>query len=228
MKKLIWESSFFKQYCAELENFREDFDKKKALSYNWIQSKVLIDDNDKIHYLEKNGFLFEGLKLTFNKTINNKYSHDKKNITIRESVKSDTKYVQKIAKSVLPEKSRFISVVGKKKTTNFYSHWVTKSIAHDFDDICYVAETHNNQIAGFITLKYIDKSSAQIGLLAVSIDFQKHSIASMLLAYCEKLLFKKGIKKLRVATEGKNIVAHRFFIKNKFNIKKIECWFYRK
>ncbi len=229
MKNLAWESFFFNQQCGEFNNFREDFNSKKALSYDWIQSKTSINANHEIHFLEKNGFLFEDLKLTFDKILcKHNSDHSNINITIRESFNNDIEQAQKIAKSVLPEKSRFISIVGKTKTADFYSEWIKKSITHDFDHKAYVALDKRAQILGFITLKYIDKLSAQIGLLAVSNDFQKRSIASNLLSYCERLLLKEGIKNLRVSTEGKNIAAQRFYIKNKFNINKIECWFYRK
>ena len=229
MKKLIWESCFFNQPCGELDNFNEDFDGQAASKYDWLQSKVLIDSEEKIHFLEKNGFLFEDLKLTFDKILIGDESHDvNKDVIIKEASKSDIKQVQEISKSVLPEKSRFVSVVGDRKTSDFYAEWSAKSIAHDFDDVCYVAETHSGQIAGFITLKYIGVLYAKIGLLAVSADFQKRSIASMLLRYCEHFLVSKGINNLSVATEGKNIAAQRFYIKNKFNISTIECWFYKK
>lgn len=229
MKKLIWESSFFNQSCGELDKFNGDFDAKVASTYDWLQSKISIDSEGKIHFLEKNGFLFEDLKLTFDKTLtDNEAQNINKDFIVKEGTNSDIEQVQKISKSVLPEKSRFVSVVGKDRTADFYAEWSAKSIAHDFDDICYVAVTQDDQAVGFITLKYMDASSAQIGLLAVSADFQKRSIASMMLSYCERLLVAKGIINLSVATEGKNIAAQRFYIKNKFNIRKIECWFYKK
>lgn len=230
MKKLTWESSFFKQSCGELNDFREGFDANKTFSFDWVQSRVPIDARENIHYLESHGFLFEDLKITFDKTLNEDIvPSDNNKILIREGVKSDIKQVQQIAKSVLPDKSRFVSVVGKNKTADFYSEWSEKAINHEFDDVCYVVvPPDSSQIAGFMTLKFLNGTTAQIGLLAISLNFQKLSLASMMLSYCEHLLARKGIKNLIVSTEGKNIAAQRFYIKNKFNVKEIECWFYRK
>jgi dTDP-4-amino-4,6-dideoxy-D-galactose acyltransferase len=227
MKKLTWESNFFNQCCGEINNFTESFDINKASSFDWLQAKASISEEEKIHYLESNGFLFEDLKLTFEKKLANNIKTPRESVSIREAVNSDIDHVQLIAQSVLPEKSRFLSLTGKKKTADFYSEWARKSITQDFDNVCYVALV-NNQIIGFVTLKYIDNFSAQIGLLAVTQQYQKRSTGTYLLSYCEQALIKKGFEKLFVSTAGKNIAAQNFYINNHFNISSIECWFYRK
>ena len=83
------------------------------------------------------------------------------------------------------------------------------------------------EIAGFATYKKISRSDSSIGLIATSKKFQNKGIGSKLILKCLDFAHSQKRKTLLVGTEGKNIAAQNFYIKNGFKIKKIESWYYK-
>lgn len=97
-----------------------------------------------------------------------------------------------------------------------YNSWITKSILSD--DIKVYGYTHQNKLAGFITLssKY---NAADIGLIAVDQNLRGQNIGSKLLVMSDIYAEQKGLQEISVNTQLKNYLAVRFYLKNGFKIK---------
>jgi dTDP-4-amino-4,6-dideoxy-D-galactose acyltransferase len=167
LQQLKWESNFFQLECAELLPSRIPINNRNFERYEWVQGKCFIQENKQIKFFENNGFHFEDLRITFQKKISKPLQKHKKNkIDVVEATKKESKEIEEIAKVLFVDRSRFVSLVGKTKTSEFYAEWVKNAIIGSFDDVCYFLRI-NNDIAGFATVKYVDKKSARIGLLRV-------------------------------------------------------------
>lgn len=114
----------------------------------------------------------------------------------------------------------------RKKVSELYRSWVERSVEGKFDDCCFVVEAKGKAV-GFATYKRVGAKSSAIGLIAVSNGMQGLGIGSKLISKCLDFAYKEGRKTLLVATEGKNIPAQNFYLKNGFKIEKIESWYYK-
>jgi len=235
VEKLHWDSEFFNNGIANLDlktnsllstNKLINFVKQNNIKF--IQCLCDIKDIKNINLIEKSGFSFYDLRISFSvniqKTLPKSISKD---FIIREAVSSDKIKIQEIS-STLVNDSRFLYYADEIKVKEFYNVWVENAINKTFDNICYIiAEKRNNEISGFVTLKYVSKTIYQVGLIAVKEKFQNQSIGSFLLNYLYSKCNLEKIEELNVVTEGRNLAAINFYIKNSFKINKIESWYYK-
>lgn len=221
MTKLIylkWESEFFNKKVFLLKQFQEDISKNK-LKYDLIESSVKLDEKEKIKFLEKNDFKLEELSIKFKKKIEENYEI---NFEYQKADKEDIKNLINFSKFFI--QSRF-NIFGKEKVIEFYSEWIRNSILGSFDDVCFFLKD-NNKIIGLITLKNLDFNEIRIGLIVVHKDFQRKGIGKKLLMIAEDYCIKNKKINLFVTTQGTNIKAQNFYIKNGFFVSNINVWYY--
>lgn len=224
VQKLEWESSFFNVNCAQYypDNKTEPNNLDK---YDWVQGKCYINDESSKAIFGNNKFVFEDTRVIFEKKLSFSEPGIDKEIEIRRSTENEIDPLSTIAKDELTEHSRLLILVGKEKTEKFYAEWVKKAILGKFDDICFTILL-NNDYAGFITLKYT-QTEPKIGLIAVKREYQGKKLGKKLIQFAENYLIEKNFDHLSVITEGRNIKAQQFYIKYGFNIRNIECWYYK-
>jgi len=227
IKKLEWLSDFFGVNCGEVITPSKSMkvSKQDLDYYHFLQGKCFKSDSDSKNWFEENGFFFEDSRVTFQKSIeaNFKLNPD---INIKKATIEDSSEIQNIATSVMAEHSRFVNLVGERKTQEFYATWVKNAIVSDFDHLCLSASV-NKKIVGFITLRFVENQKVIIGLIGVKRDYWGLSIAKNMIKYSEDLTSKQGFKYLEVATEGKNGRAIKFYNKYGFDLKNIENWYYK-
>lgn len=100
-----------------------------------------------------------------------------------------------------------------------YQCWLERSIQGDLADALFVAYDGSLPV-GFVTLASKDKMSGQIGLIAVSCDYRRKGIASLLLRNSEAWCHENECKVLQVTTQATNLSACRLYTKYGFNTKK--------
>lgn len=218
LKYLKWDSEFFNKKIFLLEDFKNKFNKEK-FKYDLIQSNVKLDENKKINFLEKNGFNLEELNIKYKKILGEKIEI---NFEYRKAIKKDMKYLTKFSKFFI--QSRF-NILGKEKVAEFYSEWIKNSILGDFDDVCFFIE-EEAQVAGLITIKNFNNNQARIGLIVVDEKFQGIGVGKKLLKVAEKYCVENNKKELFVTTQGNNIKAQNFYIKNEYLVNEIGVWYY--
>jgi len=224
IKKLKWDSDFFGFGIAKLSpgavDGMQEYVRRNKIRL--ISSLVETNKTKNISRLERSGFEFVDLRLTFSIK-----PHVAEAETTRLAREEDILDLKKIARKAFARESRFNHInIEKGKVEKLYESWVEKSVEGNFDDLCFIAE-ERGEVAGFATYKRVGSASSSIGLIAVTSGFQGRGIGSKLISACSNLAYKERRKILTVSTEGKNITAQNFYIKNGFVIIKIESWYYK-
>ena len=224
IKRLKWDSDFFGFGIAKLLPGRiekiNEYAKNNKIRLVWCLANIKKSKN--INLLEQNGFEFVDLKITFSIE-----SHLKKTKAVHLARKEDIFDLKKIAHKAFVKDSRFNHKnIDKRRVDKFYESWVEKAVEGTFDDCCFVTKTKGG-IAGFATYKRIGSANSSIGLIAVADGYRGLGIGSKLVSRCVDFAYEEGRNALTVSTEGKNIAAQNFYIKNGFAITKIESWYYK-
>jgi len=239
--KLKWDTKFFNTNIAYLypKRIRENI-------VHFALKKCKEDDIDCLYYLcnchdpesvrlaEKYGFHFVDIRLTFNlepvNSINEKISStiSKKNkLIIRPSKREDEPVLEKIAQESYIHSRYFFDrhfPVGIYK--KFYADWIEKSARGKFDDIVLVAEV-KEKIAGYISCKVQTHNLGSIGLVGVSRNFVGKKVGTHLVNAAIKWLFEKGVSKIKVVTQGRNIPAQRLYQSCGFKTAITELWYHK-
>lgn len=235
IEKLEWDSSFFKINIAilnqnylnskivrELNNF--------VLKENITLVQYLCDCNDfnSIILAQLNEFYFTDIRLTYEKDVKGLIDTD---IPAPYSFNiADKKHI-----SVLKEISKFLykdsryyfdSNFSKTKIDEFYEGWLEKAVLGLFDDECHCI-FFNNSPVGFCTIRYNSLENATIGLFGISEEHQKKGLAKNLLSHVNNILSDKGINKISVVTQGRNISAQRAYQKAGFYSKATQLWYHK-
>ena len=79
-----------------------------------------------------------------------------------------------------------------------------------------------NKLAGFVTCKILNREQSQIGLIGVDKEYQGKKIGTLLVQFLENYLIDMNINILKVITEGSNISAQNFYIKNGFFVRDVK------
>lgn len=236
MEYLEWDSNFFgiDIYDLQVKNISSQEkklirEKVKMMKFDIIQSKIDIHSTDNINCLENLGFRFIDLHITFKKIFfRNVLSHNnqKNEIEIQNATIKDIKEIEKLVSNKMFTYSRYYSMpISEDKINSFYSIWAKKAIAGTFDDFCLKA-TYKEKIVGLVTCKIINTSEAKIGIIGVDNNFRGRNIGHMMVLKLEEILKDKNIKFLYVTTEGRNIQAQNFYLKNSFSVHQIKLIMY--
>lgn len=229
IKQLIWDSNIFKIKIANLKIGTAFVDMAEVDSYirenkiQLCQCCLDISNRKNIRTLAKNGFEFVDLKMIFKLKPCLCPGVSK----VQKAKKEDIESLKKIASEVFYAKSRFNNQnIAKNRVNKFYQTWAEKAVLGTFDNSCYLVKA-GSEIAGFVTYKNSYESKAAIGLIGVSKRHQGKNIGSALMAKVITEAHKEGKKYLEVATEGSNIAAQNFYIRNGFKISQIKAWYYK-
>ncbi|EPY2277506.1 GNAT family N-acetyltransferase [Clostridium sporogenes] len=223
IKKLEWDSSYWNLKIAHCiyennDEIREYLNKEDV---DIIQTQINIDKTQQIRNLENLNFRFIDLNITY--CINLEVD----NISCEKYIIADEKNINNIENiaSRVFHNSRF-NILDIKKTKDFYKLWAKKSVLGKLDDVCLIEKNENDEIEGFVTIKKISEDCAKIGLIGVNPICQNRSVGSNLISQAKSYLLPKGVKRLFVSTQGSNIRAQNFYIKNSFRVYDISVWLY--
>lgn len=223
MKKLSWDSIFFKKNIYTFEDISE-LDKFLLEKNEIIQKKIKKEDGQNKQELLKMGFEFIEGEITFIKNLD---IRGKEFVEERNIIKASLKDFEKI-KEIIKDSYKYsrFNKIEPSKVNEFYYTWVKNAILGKFDDFCLILQ-ENQQIIGFITLKLINENSARVGLVGVDKRFRGKNIGSKLIKESERLLFLKKIKKLYISTQSSNREAIKLYLKNEFKLESEDYWFYK-
>ena len=209
IENVKWDSAFFnlkigKVYIENCDNFTleeiENFDliyvfsSKPNLGFKLVDKKIVYVLEDLSNIAEHN---FSDIQFYNSK-------HDNYNDILNLTLQSG-------------EYSRF------KLDTNFvnnefeklYKTWIDKSISGDLaTDI--IIKKNKNKIVGFTTLTKKSDELADIGLVAVDINFRGQGIAQELILKTIITAKNQGYKKMQVITQLDNIPANKLYVKTGF------------
>jgi dTDP-4-amino-4,6-dideoxy-D-galactose acyltransferase len=210
MRRLDWDSSFFKLEVGEIE-INDDLKNDNYSDFDLLyvkKNKEISIPGFRLNY-EEHKVVFEKEILSTSDGSNSikQFSKVKYNVEdIYDLAYESGKY------------SRFLkdSLFGESKFKKLYKEWVDNSITKQFADdiLLYFIE---DKIVGFVTYKK-HSTYGQIGLIAVNVNFQGKGIGKQLINEVENSLFKVGIKTLRIPTQLENKEACFFYKKIGYKI----------
>lgn len=107
-----------------------------------------------------------------------------------------------------------------------YKQWVKNAIHGKFDHICLVTPKLG-QIKGLVTIRYLDKHRARIGLLAVSSHYLQQGIGTLLYEAALQWCYNKKFLYLLIRTQNSNIPALTLYLSGGAKIINNFYWLYR-
>lgn len=182
-----------------------------------------LDDYITHYFAIKNLFQYVDTKVKFEKIL-----IPKKTIRIAPEIKirlfrqQDYKFLLSAIKQ-LSKFSRFYFDVkfSKDAVKRLYKTWFAKG----YPDKVFVA-TYQEVPCGFLTCKII-KDTGKIDLIAVNKKHRNLGIGGKLINTCEKWLLQKGINKLIVNSQCRNVKAMRFYQQCGFFISSVSVFYHR-
>lgn len=229
IKKLKWDSDYFGFGIADLRLSPQDADLAQVEDYarkngiKFIQARSDISKIESIDILERAGFGFADLRLTYGLDLE-KTKTRKTEIIIAD--KSDISALKKIADNIFLDSRFYHKGFDREKVKKLYMIWVESAVLGNFDDIC-IKAVKDKKITGFITAKFLRGGRVRVGLLGVGKDYQGKGIGTELVQVLAFHCKKNKKRFIEVSTQGKNLRASNFYIKNNFRLKKVESWYYK-
>jgi len=107
---------------------------------------------------------------------------------------------------------------------DFYAKWITNSV-NGYADAVLVANVEG-RVAGYVT-GHFEKEIGRIGLIAVTKDHQGAGVGSSLSRAMLNVFSNAGLSSARVATQGSNQVALRFYGRQSFQVECVRLTFHR-
>jgi dTDP-4-amino-4,6-dideoxy-D-galactose acyltransferase len=223
MKKLEWDSAFFgfqvlEMRCKEISS--KDIDELQKLSDS---------TNKMICYVLSSVKVIEGLypnlyqmpsKITYVKSISKSDINQLKNpqiITLTKTSKINDELLELAYLSGMYSRFKVDKNFSDTDFKRLYKEWVEKSLSRKIADDFLVFKK-NNQIVGFLTLKF-NESYSEIGLISVDSNFQGEGIGSQLIQCAVCISAKRKYTKIVVSTQDTNFQACAFYEKNNFSLE---------
>lgn len=213
--KLDWDSKFFGFPVGDLF-IEKDFSNTRVINSNdftffQVRSKFSLDitsDTHSLSYLET--------KIIFSKVLNELNNLEDSIIDFDDFPITENSLYELAYESGKYSRYKQDSNILEDKFKNLYQIWITNSFNKSFaDKIFYFKEKEN--VLGFVTLKIMN-DTAQIGLIAVSPNYQGKGIGKKLLSKTENYCFENNVKTLQIPTQMENIVACNFYRKMGYEI----------
>ena len=216
IQKLDWDSAFFNIKIGEIF-YEEEIDIKETSNFDLLYIKSLNDFDLEVSDFENS---FSEKKIIFSKDLSENENTSINQIQVYDEFKHSLNEIYQLAyESGTYSRFNLDENIQKGIFQKMYDKWVDNSINKSFADELLVYE-EESKVMGFITYK-ITQQNASIGLIAVNPTFQRKGIGKKLLNHVESKLFKKGVKKLQIPTQERNILGCSFYKKQGYKIEEI-------
>lgn len=229
IKHLKWDSEHFGFNIADLKittslkNLRYVEDYARSNAINFVQTLCDVSDTNTINLLEKHGFYFADMRVNY--ILKSNFSEYGSGDFLMAG-SDDITALRKIAKHLVANSRYYNNGFEREKIEKLYEIWVEKSICGMFDSLC-LKETDGSCPVGFVTVKFNDWKNAVIGIIGVDANYQRKGVGSKLMNSLFKVVHDRGFETIEVATQGRNISAQNFYIKNGFRVKNVQSWYYK-
>ncbi|WP_245609277.1 GNAT family N-acetyltransferase [Vibrio pacinii] len=213
-----FDSQFFRRRIAGVD---WSVDSKADYSPQLVTVKVSSSEMRKIEMLNTQGFQFCEGEISYCKII------ESQNLVDNQCNLLDASSLHEVMGLLdgMYTNSRFKKPwFDDQERDRFYQEWLKKALFGEYDDIC-LAYRINNEIAGFVTIKF-NQACATIGLIGVLPRFQSKGIGRILLESAEIAVMQQGLNKISVATQLSNLRAMNLYAKHGYQVSGTAYWFY--
>lgn len=149
----------------------------------------------------------------------------RKEIDVREAYSEDIDYLQKISRRMYLDSRFYYDPILHSRADELYATWIKKSV-EGLDDVVIVA-TMEEQPVGYISVRIDSGGIGHIGLLGVAADRQGKGIGRILVEASIKWCAARGVKQMRVVTQGRNIKALRLYTRRSFVVLSMHVWYHK-
>jgi dTDP-4-amino-4,6-dideoxy-D-galactose acyltransferase len=179
----------------------------KAQTIECVYLEVDVADREAVRLAERHGFSLVDVRVVLEREVASTPAPDKR---IRESREEDVPALRAIAK-VSHQDSRYYhdEHFARERCDALYETWIEKS-CRGYADRVLVADSETGP-KGYLTLHLEPPSGARIGLVGIDRTSQGQGLGGALMAEALRWLAERGIKRLRVVTQGRNAKAQRFY-----------------
>ena len=224
-----WDSEFFNQNIFELDihdAYHLTIDHVRQSKNTLIQVKVPVENLLLLDKLQSFNFQIVETEMYFEKQL---MPISTTNLPEKVAVLDDLEAVMKLAAHAFTYSRFRPSWFKQDDSSRFYSEWAKNAILKKYDDICFkIEEDSTSELFGFITGKKINAIFVKIGLICVSEIKRGKKIGADLLRMIENWSVAEGMSKIAVATQGSNLMAVSFYLRNGYQLKGINYWMYLK
>ena len=185
-------------------------------------------DKQSVNLAEKNNFKFKDIRLTYERKISNQEDiFLDRDMKFGIALKKDISKLRKLSKNIyLDSRYYFDDNFNKSKVQEFYMSWVEKSVKKIFDDECYILSKRKNLVA-YCSIRYLNKFETNIGLIGVDPKEAGKGNGKKILNKVFNVLYKKGVRRISVVSQGRNYAAQRLYQKNGFLTSSTELWYHK-
>ena len=176
---------------------------------------------------ERNNFHFVDIRLTFEVNLDNisLIQDTDYEYSIRPVIQRDIPILKSIASTIYRE-TRFFSDNNfpEDLSSIMYEIWIEKS-CDSYAESVFVAES-NGELCGYITCN-LDNQYGRIGLVGVSPKYSSRGIGKKLINRSFQWFIEKGVNKVHIVTQGRNVRAQRLYQRCGFISKTVQIWFHK-
>ena len=116
---------------------------------------------------------------------------------------------------------------GHDNATRMFHIWLQNSFADQSGAAVVVAE-HDDAAVGFVTCHlHKPPGEGNIGLVGVAESARGLGCAAGMIQYAARWFAGKGVDRLNVVTQGRNVTAQRLYQRNGFVTRSVELWFHK-
>ncbi len=186
-------------------------------------------DQDTILELQRNKFDFVDIRMTF------EHTHPvtaprlvSKCFSTRFSDERDVARLLEVSRdSYVDSRFYYDRCFDKEKASQLYQIWLTKSLAAGSSDSVIVAEVDQEPVGFVVCHLNRLQGEGNIGLVAVADKSQGLGLGKAMLAHSIDWLHRRGMTRINVVTQGRNIAAQKLYQRSGFVSRSVELWYHK-
>jgi dTDP-4-amino-4,6-dideoxy-D-galactose acyltransferase len=230
---LDWDSEFFGLRIARVQPRSLDEETTKGV-LSWCEENSIdclyflaeASDKTSASLAEDNGFRFVDVRVAYERPLGQGNDFGERSANIRPCVAEDIPVLREIAgSSHYDSRFYFDSRFSKPACDALYETWIEKSCM-GYADAVLVAEVEG-RAAGYISLHLKEGNVGQIGLVGVRAGAQGQGLGKNLISESLRWFAGKGVERVVVVTQRRNLAAQRIYQKFGFTLASVEVWYHR-
>jgi ribosomal protein S18 acetylase RimI-like enzyme len=234
---LDWDSQFFGCRIARLSGDQLSPDEVPGID-RWCASQsvdclyFLADcrSPETIAAAEQGGFGFKDLRMTYEWKSSlgavGLRPQIAERVTVRGHQEKDVEELVAIARRAHTDtRFYFDQRFDRANADLLYETWLRKACAGSAQQV-FVGETGGSP-AGYLSCHLEGDGAGSIGIVAVDPSFHGQGIGRAMILQALLWFAEQGATDISVVTQGRNVLAHRFYQSAGFLTRAIECWYHK-
>jgi dTDP-4-amino-4,6-dideoxy-D-galactose acyltransferase len=234
-RRLAWDSEFFGFAVAMVEGGRLAEDRATAI-LDWCRRERIrcayfladVDDPLTLRLAQRHGFELQDVRVTSELDLTAWKALDlpPAGISVRPGRIDDIPALRRIAATAYGD-SRFYfdRRFDRVKCDLLYTGWIESFCRQGPENVRVVER--GGRLEGYLCCEPAGPAAGRIGLTAVDAPSRGRGVGRHLLADAVRWFRERGIERLTVVTQARNVVAERLYQRCGFLTKAVQLWYHR-